>query len=124
MSQAAIRPSALRPGIVADLHTHSTCSDGRLSPEAIIDRALALGLRGLSITDHDNLAGSTRAAAYLRTLRESGFVPEDFIFVPLSEDISINVYKNYLTGLPYDTATDTAAQTELSKVMFTAEPQY
>ena len=106
MSQAAILPSALRPGIVADLHTHSTCSDGRLSPEAIIDRALALGLRGLSITDHDNLAGSTRAAAYLRTLRESGSVPEDFIFVPGIElststegrDVHLLVYWPRSTG--------------------------
>ena len=69
-----------------------------------------------SLTDQDE-----RGAIY-KQIQE--ICAEDFIFVPLSEDISINVYKNYLTGLPYDTATDTAAQTELSKVMFTAEPQY
>ena len=69
-----------------------------------------------SLTDQDE-----RGAIY-KQIQE--ICAEDFIFVPLSEDISINVYKNYLTGLPYDTAVDTAAQTELSKVMFTAEPQY
>jgi ABC-type transport system substrate-binding protein len=49
---------------------------------------------------------------------------EDFIFVPLSEDIGINVYKSYLTGLPYDTSISKAAQTEMTYVMFTEEPQY
>lgn len=49
---------------------------------------------------------------------------QDFIFVPLSEDIGINVYKTYLTGLPYDTSVDKAAQTEMTYVMFTEEPQY
>lgn len=47
---------------------------------------------------------------------------EDFIIVPLSEDIAINVYKDYLTGLPYDTAADKAAQTEMTYVTFTRDP--
>ncbi len=39
----------------ADLHCHSTCSDGTLTPEALILHAKAIGLSGLSITDHDTL---------------------------------------------------------------------
>lgn len=49
---------------------------------------------------------------------------QDYIIVPLSEDIGINVYKNYLTGMPYDTAVEKAGQTEMTYVMFTEEPQY
>lgn len=40
----------------ADLHCHSTFSDGTDSPEQLILLAAELGLRGLSITDHDTIA--------------------------------------------------------------------
>lgn len=39
----------------ADLHCHSTCSDGSLSPAEIIALAQDTGLQGLSITDHDTV---------------------------------------------------------------------
>lgn len=39
----------------ADLHTHSTCSDGTLTPEELVERAVSLGLSGLAITDHDTI---------------------------------------------------------------------
>jgi predicted metal-dependent phosphoesterase TrpH len=42
---------------VIDLHTHSTASDGSLTPAALIDAARLAGLRVLSITDHDTTAG-------------------------------------------------------------------
>lgn len=38
----------------ADLHCHSTCSDGTCSPEEILDLAVQKGLKGISITDHDS----------------------------------------------------------------------
>lgn len=38
----------------ADLHCHTTCSDGSKSPQEIIELA-ALTLQGLSITDHDSI---------------------------------------------------------------------
>lgn len=43
------------PEFRADLHCHSSCSDGSLTPIELIDLALSLGLSGLSITDHDSL---------------------------------------------------------------------
>lgn len=39
----------------ADLHCHTTCSDGSLSPQEIIRLASSIGLKGLSITDHDSI---------------------------------------------------------------------
>ncbi len=36
-----------------DLHLHTTLSDGRLSPEALIETAANRGLDAISITDHD-----------------------------------------------------------------------
>lgn len=49
-----------------DLHTHTTCSDGRLSPVELVTKAAAAGLAGLSITDHDTIDAwreASRAAA-------------------------------------------------------------
>lgn len=45
----------------ADLHCHTTCSDGTVSPQAIIQLACDLGLQGLSITDHDTIAAYKEA---------------------------------------------------------------
>lgn len=39
----------------ADLHCHTTCSDGSLSPQEIVQLAKDCGLAGLSITDHDTI---------------------------------------------------------------------
>lgn len=39
----------------ADLHCHSTCSDGSLSPEELLQLAKDQDLQGLSITDHDTI---------------------------------------------------------------------
>lgn len=52
----------------ADLHCHSTCSDGTLSPVEIIELALKNNLQGLSITDHDTISAYPVAlAASLKT---------------------------------------------------------
>jgi hypothetical protein len=40
-----------------DLHTHSNCSDGSLSPPELVQRAYAAGIGVLALTDHDTVAG-------------------------------------------------------------------
>lgn len=45
----------------ADLHIHSTSSDGTLSPEEIVEIAEEKGLGAISITDHDSISGIQRA---------------------------------------------------------------
>jgi predicted metal-dependent phosphoesterase TrpH len=44
-------------GGIIDLHTHSTCSDGSLSPAELVERAAAAGVGVLALTDHDTTAG-------------------------------------------------------------------
>lgn len=39
----------------ADLHIHSNCSDGLLSPEEIIQYCSEIGLKTIAITDHDSV---------------------------------------------------------------------
>lgn len=50
----------------ADLHCHSTCSDGSLTPIELIDLAIEKGLKGLSITDHDTTRAYATALPYAK----------------------------------------------------------
>jgi len=45
----------------ADLHIHSTESDGELTPTQIVNEAYKIGLNTISITDHDCVEGVTEA---------------------------------------------------------------
>ena len=44
-----------------DLHTHSTASDGTDSPSTVVNKASALGLDAIALTDHDTLDGLAEA---------------------------------------------------------------
>jgi 3',5'-nucleoside bisphosphate phosphatase len=52
----------------ADLHCHSTISDGTLTPETLAARAKANGVELWSLTDHDEVAGQHRAMAAAKDL--------------------------------------------------------
>jgi 3',5'-nucleoside bisphosphate phosphatase len=52
---------------VIDLHTHTTASDGRCTSAELISRAASAGVRVLSVTDHDTVAGAEAAAAACAT---------------------------------------------------------
>ncbi|OYT86424.1 MAG: phosphatase [Burkholderiales bacterium PBB6] len=52
----------------ADLHCHSTRSDGSLSPTELAHRAHAGGVRLWSLTDHDELGGQAEARAAAQAL--------------------------------------------------------
>lgn len=44
-----------------DLHAHTTASDGRSTPEALVAEAVAAGCSILAVTDHDTVAGIAAA---------------------------------------------------------------
>lgn len=43
--------------MAADLHIHTTASDGRLTPGEVVEQAVQVGLNCIAITDHDTVDG-------------------------------------------------------------------
>ena len=44
-----------------DLHTHSTCSDGSMTPYELVKHAHERGLKAIALSDHDTIAGIDEA---------------------------------------------------------------
>ena len=65
----------------ADLHCHSTASDGALSPGDVVRRAAAQGVEMLALTDHDQLDGLREAR---EAARGSGIVLVDGVEISVS----------------------------------------
>ena len=55
-----------------DLHLHSTASDGTCTPTELVQLALAKGLRGIALTDHDTTEG---IAEFLIAAQPTGLTP-------------------------------------------------
>lgn len=51
-----------------DLHTHTTASDGRLTPDELLRLAVEKGVSTLAITDHDSVAAYDRISSVPNTL--------------------------------------------------------
>lgn len=51
-----------------DLHVHSNCSDGTLSPEEVVELAFQTGLSAFALTDHDTVKGVAAAKAAAKKL--------------------------------------------------------
>ena len=88
---AAARPPTPPPpprpeaGSPIDLHLHSACSDGALSPADLVRRAKEAGVSALALTDHDTVRGIPEAR---EACREHGitFVPGIELGVGVGED--------------------------------------
>lgn len=53
--------SRIPPEYYADLHNHTTCSDGELSARDLIELARDRGIRAIAVTDHDTIEGVAEA---------------------------------------------------------------
>ncbi|CAM8944966.1 unnamed protein product [Rhodiola kirilowii] len=54
--------------MVFELHCHSICSDGFLSPTRVVERAYENGVKVLALTDHDTMSGIPEALVAARKL--------------------------------------------------------
>ncbi|WDV47844.1 PHP domain-containing protein [Clostridiaceae bacterium M8S5] len=81
--------------IKADMHIHSTMSDGILNPKEIISWAKRKNINAISITDHDTLAGLKEALEYIER--------DGMILIPGVELSCIyNGYEVHLLGYCFD----------------------
>jgi len=58
-----------------DLHLHSTASDGKFTPEEVVAKAAALGLRYIALTDHDSVDGIGPAVKAAKAFPRLTFIP-------------------------------------------------
>lgn len=73
----------------ADLHCHSTCSDGTFTPEELISHAKKIGLSGLSITDHDTINAYKTAIPAAK--REGILLGSGVEFSSVNEGLSVHI---------------------------------
>ncbi|KGN43710.1 uncharacterized protein LOC101218042 [Cucumis sativus] len=52
--------------VVFELHSHSKCSDGFLTPSKLVERAHGNGVKVLALTDHDTMSGIPEAVEAAR----------------------------------------------------------
>lgn len=58
MASVWAAPSRKKRRMKADLHMHTTCSDGVLSPEELVRYAAQRGVTIMAVTDHDSMEGA------------------------------------------------------------------
>ncbi len=88
-----------------DLHTHTTCSDGSLTPVELIDRAAERQVRVLAITDHDTVAAFAEPSTYKQAeLHGIELIPGIEISAVVDED------KTHVLGLFIDPASDAISE--------------
>ncbi len=63
--------------VFADLHTHSTCSDGVLSCEEMLAAARRDSLAVFAVTDHDTMEGAAGLAAAIAAAPVAAAAPSD-----------------------------------------------
>lgn len=77
-----------------DLHTHSTCSDGTLTPSEVVKLAKEKGLSAIALTDHDTIDGLHEA---IETGKEIGIEVITGIEFSVAGDTEM-----HLLGLDFD----------------------
>ncbi len=58
-----------------DLHIHTTASDGTDSPSAIVEKSINIGLKAISITDHDTVKGIEEAVKAAKPHKDFFVIP-------------------------------------------------
>jgi predicted metal-dependent phosphoesterase TrpH len=69
-----------------NFHMHTVCSDGRLQPEQLMEQAIAIGIKGLAITDHHSVKGYRRAQQWLAA-QSSPHIPQLWVGMELNANL-------------------------------------
>ena len=83
-----------------DLHTHTTFSDGSLTPTRLVEEAAAVGLAAVAVTDHDTVDGLPEALAAGERL---GIEVIPGVEINLEHDrVTMDMLGYFLAGAPTD----------------------
>jgi predicted metal-dependent phosphoesterase TrpH len=77
---------------VIDLHMHTTASDGRSTPEDLVRRAYDVGIRTMSVTDHDTMAALRPAAQAAASLGMTVIPGIEITSVHRGKDVHVLAY--------------------------------
>ncbi|CAN6674285.1 hypothetical protein TRVA0_051S00496 [Trichomonascus vanleenenianus] len=78
--------------ILLETHSHTTVSDGELSPEQLVDWAYAYGFNAIFVTDHNDIRGGLEARRYA----EKQFSEEELLVVPGVEYTCCRIHMNLI----------------------------
>ena len=79
---------------IIDLHTHSNCSDGSMTPRELMLHAKEKGISAIALTDHDTVTGIEEAQKYAHELGVE--------FIPGVEISTESVSQVHILGLYID----------------------
>lgn len=88
-----------------DLHCHTTCSDGLLTPSELIDRAHNMQVDVLAITDHDDISAYNKALIHQKKQKRA---------LELVSGVEISTYWHsfeiHIVGLNFDVQNQTLVE--------------
>ncbi|KAJ2221633.1 hypothetical protein IWW45_008820 [Coemansia sp. RSA 485] len=77
--------------VLLDGHAHTTVSDGRLSPEQLVDYSIAQGCNAVIVTDHNTVRGGLQAEKYAKAK-----YPGEFVVIPGMEYSNCRIHMNFI----------------------------
>ena len=85
--------------IISDLHTHTIFSDGRWTPEELIEEARNKGIRQIAVADHNNLQAIQRAKV---KAKELGINFVSGVEIDVKSIFEGEIFHNHILGYNFD----------------------
>lgn len=82
--------------VLLEMHSHTYFSDGAMSPEQMVEWAIAYGFSAIAVTDHNTIAGGLAAKRYAESngYNESTIVVipgVEYTYTPVSKPLTVVV---------------------------------
>ena len=65
--------------VLLEMHSHTYYSDGAMSPEQMVEWAIAYGFTAIAVTDHNTIYGGLRAKEYAS---QKGYSESTIVVIP------------------------------------------
>lgn len=86
-----------------NFHMHTVYSDGQLKPEELMKQAIAIGLKGLAITDHHTIGGYQIAQNWLEYWeKQSSSTPLPYLWIGVEITATLLDTEVHILGYAFD----------------------